>query len=89
MVYEDRTRTLWIGMGGDGLARLTDDRFTVYARREGLAADTTWCGLEGLDILHAHYALPHAVSGYLARSAARVDRGRPAVLVVRPPLGDR
>ena len=25
---------------------------------------------EGLDILHAHYALPHAVSAYLARSAA-------------------
>ncbi len=27
----------------------------------------------GLDILHAHYALPHAVSAYLARSAARAD----------------
>ncbi|MBK8180159.1 MAG: glycosyltransferase [Planctomycetes bacterium] len=25
---------------------------------------------QGLDILHAHYALPHAVSAYLARSAA-------------------
>src|SRR5262245_47113491 len=24
----------------------------------------------GLDVLHAHYALPHAVSAYLARSAA-------------------
>lgn len=33
----------------------------------------------GLDILHAHYALPHAVSAYLARSAAIADRGR------RPP----
>ena len=27
----------------------------------------------GLDILHAHYALPHAVSAYLARSAACGD----------------
>jgi L-malate glycosyltransferase len=34
---------------------------------------------EGLDILHAHYALPHAVSAYLARSAAIADGGR------RPP----
>jgi L-malate glycosyltransferase len=33
---------------------------------------------DGLDILHAHYALPHAVSAYLARSAARADHGRPA-----------
>jgi len=32
----------------------------------------------GLDIVHAHYALPHAVSAFLARSAARADRGRPA-----------
>jgi N-acetyl-alpha-D-glucosaminyl L-malate synthase BshA len=32
----------------------------------------------GLDILHAHYALPHAVSAYLARAAAQTDRGRPA-----------
>jgi N-acetyl-alpha-D-glucosaminyl L-malate synthase BshA len=31
-----------------------------------------------LDILHAHYALPHAVSAYLARSAAESDLGRPA-----------
>jgi len=36
----------------------------------------------GLDILHAHYALPHAVSAYLARSAAETDRGRPAPRVV-------
>lgn len=33
----------------------------------------------GIDVLHAHYALPHAVSAYLARSAAIADRGR------RPP----
>ena len=33
---------------------------------------------EGLDLLHAHYALPHAVSAYLARSAAQTDRGQPA-----------
>ncbi len=32
----------------------------------------------GLDILHAHYAIPHAVSGYLARAAAQADHGRPA-----------
>lgn len=37
---------------------------------------------EGLDILHAHYALPHAVSGYLARSAAIADRGRRAPKLV-------
>jgi N-acetyl-alpha-D-glucosaminyl L-malate synthase BshA len=37
---------------------------------------------DGLDILHAHYALPHAVSAYLARSAARADRGRPAPAMV-------
>jgi glycosyltransferase involved in cell wall biosynthesis len=37
---------------------------------------------EGLDILHAHYALPHAVSAYLARSAAQFDHGRPAPRVV-------
>ncbi|MBL8858486.1 MAG: N-acetyl-alpha-D-glucosaminyl L-malate synthase BshA [Planctomycetes bacterium] len=36
----------------------------------------------GLDILHAHYALPHAVSAYLARSAAIADRGRPAPRIV-------
>ena len=38
---------------------------------------------EGLDVLHAHYALPHAVSAYLARQAARADRGprRPPKLV--------
>ena len=37
---------------------------------------------DGLDVLHAHYALPHAVSAYLARSAARADRGRPAPAMV-------
>jgi N-acetyl-alpha-D-glucosaminyl L-malate synthase BshA len=36
----------------------------------------------GLDILHAHYALPHAVSAILARSAAEADPGRPAPRVV-------
>lgn len=37
---------------------------------------------EGLDILHAHYALPHAVSAILARSAAEADASRPAPSVV-------
>jgi len=37
---------------------------------------------EGLDILDAHYALPHAVSAILARSAAESDPGRPAPRVV-------
>jgi len=37
---------------------------------------------EGIDILHAHYALPHAVSAILARSAAEADVGRPAPRVV-------
>jgi N-acetyl-alpha-D-glucosaminyl L-malate synthase BshA len=37
---------------------------------------------EGLDIIHAHYALPHAVSAYLARAAAQFDHGRPAPRVV-------
>ena len=37
---------------------------------------------EGLDVLHAHYALPHAVSAYLARSAAEADTGRPAPRMV-------
>lgn len=37
---------------------------------------------EGLDILHAHYALPHAVSAILARSAAEEDKSRPAPRVV-------
>lgn len=32
----------------------------------------------GLDVIHAHYAIPHAVSGYLARAAAQADRTRPA-----------
>ncbi len=36
----------------------------------------------GLDILHAHYALPHAVSAFLARSAASTDPSRPAPRVV-------
>jgi L-malate glycosyltransferase len=36
----------------------------------------------GLDIVHAHYALPHAVSAFLARSAAAADEGRPAPKVV-------
>ncbi len=37
---------------------------------------------DGLDILHAHYALPHAVSAYLARAAAQADHGRPAPRMV-------
>lgn len=37
--------------------------------------------LEALDILHAHYALPHAVSAYLARQAA-AHRGGPVPRVV-------
>jgi N-acetyl-alpha-D-glucosaminyl L-malate synthase BshA len=37
---------------------------------------------EGLDILHAHYALPHAVSAILARAAAEADTARPAPRVV-------
>ncbi|MCC6407153.1 MAG: N-acetyl-alpha-D-glucosaminyl L-malate synthase BshA [Planctomycetes bacterium] len=36
----------------------------------------------GLDVVHAHYALPHAVSAFLARSAAQADRGHPAPKVV-------
>jgi N-acetyl-alpha-D-glucosaminyl L-malate synthase BshA len=35
-----------------------------------------------LNILHAHYALPHAVSGYLARAAAQAERRRPAPKLV-------
>ncbi len=37
---------------------------------------------EGLDVLHAHYALPHAVSAFLARAAAGEDSGRRAPRVV-------
>ena len=37
---------------------------------------------EGLDIVHAHYALPHAVSALLARQAAALDNARPAPKVV-------
>ncbi|HTF89173.1 MAG TPA: N-acetyl-alpha-D-glucosaminyl L-malate synthase BshA [Planctomycetota bacterium] len=37
---------------------------------------------QGLDVLHAHYALPHAVSAFLARSAAEADHTRPAPRVV-------
>ncbi|MEW6074157.1 MAG: N-acetyl-alpha-D-glucosaminyl L-malate synthase BshA [Planctomycetota bacterium] len=37
---------------------------------------------EGLDVLHAHYALPHTVSAFLARSAAEQDRQRPAPRVI-------
>jgi N-acetyl-alpha-D-glucosaminyl L-malate synthase BshA len=37
---------------------------------------------EGLDILHAHYALPHAVSAILARAASEGDPDRPAPRVV-------
>jgi len=36
----------------------------------------------GLDVLHAHYALPHAVSAFLARSAAETDARRAAPRVV-------
>lgn len=36
----------------------------------------------GLDLLHAHYALPHAVSAILARSAAALDATRSAPKVV-------
>ena len=32
----------------------------------------------GLDVIHAHYAIPHAVSGYLARAAAQADPSRRA-----------
>lgn len=37
---------------------------------------------EGLDVLHAHYALPHAVSAYLARAAAFFDHDRRAPRMV-------
>ena len=37
---------------------------------------------EGLDLLHAHYALPHALSAVVARSAAEADTSRPAPRVV-------
>ena len=36
----------------------------------------------GLDVLHAHYALPHALSAIVARSAAESDPTRPAPAVV-------
>ncbi len=36
----------------------------------------------GFDILHAHYAIPHAVSAYLAREAARGYAGHPAPKLV-------
>ena len=36
----------------------------------------------GFDILHAHYALPHAVTAFLARAAAGSDRSRPAPKIV-------
>ena len=39
-------------------------------------------GSLGLDILHAHYALPHAVCALLARSAAKGQAGRKAPRVV-------
>jgi N-acetyl-alpha-D-glucosaminyl L-malate synthase BshA len=35
-----------------------------------------------IDVLHAHYALPHAVSAFLARAAAQADSGVPAPRVV-------
>lgn len=37
---------------------------------------------EGLDVVHAHYALPHAVSALLARQAAALDGSRPAPKVI-------
>lgn len=37
---------------------------------------------EGLDILHAHYALPHAVSAHLAREAARANDPQSAPCLV-------
>ncbi len=36
----------------------------------------------GLDVVHAHYAIPHAVSAYLAREAARAYTERPAPKLV-------
>src|SRR5688572_6953573 len=38
--------------------------------------------LEGLDIVHAHYAIPHAVSALVAREAARSAGKSPAPRVV-------
>lgn len=37
---------------------------------------------EGLDVLHAHYTIPHAVSAYLARAAAFFDHDRRAPRMV-------
>lgn len=37
---------------------------------------------QGLDVLHAHYALPHAVSAYLARAAAQADDAARAPRVI-------
>ncbi len=36
----------------------------------------------GLDVLHAHYAIPHAVNAYLAREASRAYRDFPAPKLV-------
>ena len=37
---------------------------------------------QGLDVLHAHYALPHALSAIVARAAAEADHSRAAPRVV-------
>ena len=40
---------------------------------------------EGLDILHAHYALPHAVSALLARAASERSGQTPPKVVTNVP----
>ena len=37
---------------------------------------------DGLDVVHAHYALPHAVSAHLVRAASKADSGRTAPKVI-------
>jgi ligand-binding sensor domain-containing protein len=37
-IYRDRSQVLWLGTS-DGLFRVTDQQFTLYATREGLSAN--------------------------------------------------
>jgi diguanylate cyclase (GGDEF)-like protein len=48
-IVQDRNGTFWIGTDGGGLFRITDERFDMPVRVEGISRDVVWSVLEDRD----------------------------------------